>query len=211
MTSRLKKLIDGTLEVLESLGLFICLVISAPLRFFRRFDRIYAGLYYIQVLVPRGLFAPMLRAHLEDKMGNHQQSANVLDQVAFVLEEEEEGEHLPNVSRMLCDIYCLLFKQHVLAGNLEEATLTVIRAHQHTGLDRLPTTPGFDVKVAHVVKAGIAAGKLLEDGGLATLMVRQGEDPVITTKSTDKRGHKVRKTRKSEDGATIIPFPAPNT
>ncbi|SME93964.1 hypothetical protein [Pseudobacteriovorax antillogorgiicola] len=208
MTNRLRQLFDAIMEILESLGLLICLLLSAPLRFFRGFDRVYACFYYVQVLVPRGLFAPMLRAHFEDKMGNHQQSANVLDQVAYILEEVESVERQPNVSRMLCDIYCLLFKQYVLAGNLEEATLTVIRAHQSTGLDRLPTTPGFDVRVAHVVKAGIAAGKLLEDGGLATLMVRQGDEPIVS-KPTNKRDLKVRKAQKPKEGATIIPFPSP--
>ena len=211
MIKRIQQVFEVILEVFETTGLMVCLLLAAPLKFFKSLDKIYASVYYVQVLVPRGLFAPMLKAHLENKMGNHQQSANLLDQVAYILEECEEGEKLPNVSKVLCDIYCLLFGQHVLAGNLEEATLTVIRAHQHTGLERLPTTPGFDVKVAHVVKAGIAAGKLLEDGGLATLMVRQGDEPVVSNSNPNKRDLKVRKgkSKKNEDGATIIPFPKP--
>lgn len=206
MFDRIRLFGEIFLEVLESIGLLVCLILSAPLRFFRRMDRVYALAYKIQVLVPRGLVAPMLRSHLEYKMGNHQEAANILDQIAFVLEECEETESLPKVSKMLIDVYCTLFKQYVLAGNLEEATLTIIRAHQHTGLERLPTTPSFDVKVAHVVKAGIAAGKLLEDGGLATLMVKPGDEPVISaTPKANKRDLKVSKPKK--DGATIIPFP----
>lgn len=206
MSTMISRFFSSILECLEALGLLLCLLLTPLLRVLRGFNRIYSFVYQVKVLVPRQLMAPVLRTHLEDKLGNHQQAANLLDQVAYCLESEEEGDTLPQVSRVLRDIYCRLFKQQLLAGNIESATLTVIRAHQHIGLQKLPSTPGFDVKTAHVVKAGIAAGKLLEDGGLATLMVRQGDEPVVSSTSPTKERGKP-KSKKSKDGATIIQFP----
>ncbi len=209
MLNRSKALLDGFLEVLESLGLFICLVLAAPMGVFRRLDRLYAGFYYLIVLLPRNLIAPLIRVQLDSKIGNYLQAANLLDQITLVLEDSVESKKHINVNRILCDFYCMLFRLYVLSGNIEDAALTVIRAHQKIGMDKLPSTPNFDVKVAHVVKAGIAAGKLLEDGGLATLMVRTGEEQVLSKSSQYKKEYKSRKVVETEDGAKIIPFPRP--
>ena len=204
MLRRSKAVFNIVLEVLESIGLLICLCLAAPMGIFRRLDRVYAGFYYVKVLLPRNLFAPALRVHLDTKLGNYLQAANLLDQITSSLEHSFESGQENSVQRVLRDFYCLLLRLYVLSGHLEDGALTVIRAHEKIGVDRLPSSPRFDVKVAHVVKAGIAAGKLLEDGGLATLMVRQGEEPVLTS---DKKTHKPRKVIKTDDGATIIPFP----
>ena len=42
-------------------------------------------------------------------------------------------------------------------------------------------------------------------------MVRQGDEPVVSNSNPNKRDLKVRKgkSKKNEDGATIIPFPKP--
>jgi hypothetical protein len=130
----------------------------------------------------------------------------MFDQVAHVLEGQECEYELHEV-RTLTSIYSLLFEQFVLSGNLEQATLVILRAHAQLGIERLPTTPNFDVKVAQVVKAGIAAGKLLEDGGLATLMVRQGDEPILS--QPEKPKSKLRRNKNKSSGATIIPFPQP--
>lgn len=210
MFNRTKALLDGCLEILESLGLLVYYVLSVPMGLFRRFDKLYACFYYIKVLLPRGLMAPFLRTQLDTKSRNYLQAANLLDQISIVLEVTLEDEKSQSLRRVLCDLYCLLFRSYVLAGNIEDAAITVIRAHQHLGIEKLPSTPHFDVKVAHVVKAGVAAGKLLDDGGLATLMVRPDEDPMLLKKSPrTKAGYKPRRVKKTKEGTKIIPFPKP--
>jgi len=206
MSHKLGRCFQGILEVLEAFGLLICLLLSPVFGLFKSFDKAHKFWYQTKVFLPRGLFIPALRAHLEAKLGNHQQAANILDQVAYVLESEQGDDKISGVSRVLRDVYCGIFKLNILVGNLELATLTVIRAHQKIGLDRLPSTPGFDVKVAQVVKAGIAAGKLLEEGGLATLMVRHGDEPSLS-KPENLKGKGKFKRQKNKDGATIIQCP----
>ena len=101
---------------------------------------------------------------------------------------------------------------YFLCGQREEAVLVVIRAHQNLGIDRLPSNPDLDLKTAHVVKAGIAASKLLEEGGLATLTVRQGEEPVVsrTPQRTANKGWKP-EVKKKNHSAIVIPFPLKTT
>ena len=212
------------LECLESLGLIVSIILAIPTNILRRLDRLYAALFYVKFMVPRSLLAPSLRVYLDYKTGNYLRAANLLEQIALKVETENAAATSIKVSRMLCDIYCLLFRLQILSGNVEEAAIVVIRAQETLGMDRLPTTSGFDVKVAHVVKAGIAAGKLLDDGGLATLLVRQGQEPEVqkslddrrkTSKTSkfrsSRRTDKADRAAKSEAEKTtgkLIPFPS---
>lgn len=211
------------LECFESLGLLVSLIFAWPLNMLRRLDRVYASLFYFRFMMPRGLFAPSLRVYLDYKLGSYLQAATLLEGIAERVEQENASATSMKVSRMLCDIYCLLFRLHILSGNVEEAAAVVIRAQESLGIDRLPTTSGFDVKVAHVVKAGIAAGKLLDDGGLATLLVRQGQEPEVEKPfdSSKNKGSRFRQSRRKpandvrrkkssdtlESKGKVIPFP----
>ncbi len=203
------------LEVLESIGLLLCLLLAAPFRFFRRIDHLFQITEYAGFLIKKGLFAELLRARLDYRMGNYHQAALLLSPIVRHLEriivaEKEKGAPL-KVRRLLCTLYCDQQQLYFLCGQMEDAVLTVVRAHQHLGLDRLPSNPDLDLKTAHVVKAGIAASKMLEEGGLATLMVRQGEEPVVSRPSSKlpTRTYKPdsSKTKKPSLGV-VIPFPS---
>lgn len=204
------------LEILESIGLLFCLLLAAPFRFFRRLDHLAQITEYSGFLVEKGLFADLLRARLDYRMGNYHQSGVLLQPIIRRLEgeiakskDQEQGAPL-KLRRLLCTLYCDQQQLYFLCGQMEEAVITVIRAHQHLGIDRLPSNPDLDLKTAHVVKAGIAASKMLEDGGLATLMVRQGEEPVVSRPpgKTSGRGFKpeLSKAQKPRRGI-VIPFP----
>ncbi|MFW7380439.1 MAG: hypothetical protein ACOH5I_16625 [Oligoflexus sp.] len=219
MKKFLNTTIDLVLELLESIGLVLCVILASPLGFFRRLDRKFRYVTYIRFLAPRGLFAPFLRARLDYRMGNLQQSANTLSHICGVVEGYLKRQKHPSSSTVrliLCDIYSELMQTYLLSGQIEDAALIVIRAHHQLGIERLPNNPSFDVKTAHVVKAGIAAGKLLEEGGLATLMVKTGEEPVVSrnprrenswmSKNKDlKSADSEQQARPNE--AKIIPFP----
>lgn len=202
------------LEILESIGLLICLLLAAPFRFFRRLDHLAQITEYSGYLIEKGLFADLLRARLDYRMGNYHQSGVLLQPIIRQLEREiatkkDIGAPL-KVRRLLCTLYCDQQQLYFLCGQMEEAVITVIRAHQHLGIDRLPSNPDLDLKTAHVVKAGVAASKMLEEGGLATLMVRQGEEPVVSRPPTklSGRGFKpdMSKVKKPQSGI-VIPFP----
>ena len=203
-------------EIIESIGLLLCLLLAAPLRFFRRLDRFLQVWEYAGFLLSRRLFARMLRARLDYRIGNFHQAAVMLGPVISHLEQEVKSQTMPplRVRRLLCTLYCDLQQLYFLCGQVEDAVIVVIRAHNHLGIDRLPSNPDLDLKTAHVVKAGIAASKLLEDGGLATLMVRQGDDPIVhrpqphpSSTTSKSRGYKPKINKKKDNGGVVIPFP----
>ncbi len=204
------------LEFLESIGLGICLVLAAPLSFFRRLDHLFQLADHAGYLMRQRLFAALLRARLDYRMGNYQQSVVLLGPVVLHLEHKlKTGKALPlKLRRLLCLLYSDMQRLYLLSGQVEEAVQVVIRAQQNLGIDRLPSNPDLDIRTAHVIRAGLAASKLLEEGGLATLMVRQGEEPVVSrTPSADQRSKSTTRpqARKSEGrGATIIEFPKPS-
>ena len=199
-------------EILESLGLVLCLLLAAPLGFFRRLDSTFTLVDHAGFLIKRGLFASLLRARLDYKMGNYQQSVVLLSPLVNYLELFLNDKPAPfKIKRLLCTLYCDLQQLYLLGGQIEDAAQVVIRAHSHLGIDRLPTNPDLDIKSAHVVKAGLAASKLLDEGGLATLMLRQGDDPAVGRPQTPKGSKSLFKRTESKprEGAIIIPFPAP--
>ncbi|HYX37871.1 MAG TPA: hypothetical protein VE954_32610 [Oligoflexus sp.] len=203
------------LEFLESLGLGICLILAAPLSFFRRLDHLFQLADHAGYLMRQRLFAALLRARLDYRMGNYQQSVVLLGPVVLHLEQKlRSGKALPlKLRRLLCLLYSDMQKLYLLSGQVEEAVQVVIRAQQNLGIDRLPSNPDLDIRTAHVIRAGLAASKLLEEGGLATLMVRQGEEPIVSrTPPSEHRGKPNPRPQamKSEGrGATIIEFPKP--
>ncbi len=201
------------LEILESIGLLLCIILAAPLRFFRRMDSFVQIGEYAGFLIEKSLFAALLRARLDYRMGNYQQSVLLLAPIVQQLEKiVQKDKNAPlKVRRLLCTLYCDMQQLYFLCGQMEEAVLIVIRAHLSLGIDRLPSNPDLDLKTAHVIKAGIAASKLLEEGGLATLMVRQGEDPVVSRQSPKNSTLGPRPIKpeppKANRGAIVIPFP----
>ncbi len=204
------------LEFLESLGLAICLVLAAPLSFFRRLDHLFQLADHAGYLMRQRLFAALLRARLDCRMGNYQQSVVLLRPLVLHLEQQQKaGKPLPlKLRRLLCMLYSDMQRLYLLSGQVEEAVQIVIRAQQNLGIDRLPSNPDLDLKTAHVIRAGLAASKLLEEGGLATLMVRQGEEPIVsrpTSLEQKNKSHPLRsQALKSKGrGATIIEFPKP--
>lgn len=207
------------LEFLESLGLGICLVLAAPLSFFRRLDHLFQLADHAGYLMRQRLFAALLRARLDCRMGNYQQSVVLMGPIVQHLEHKiksDKDKALPlKLRRLLCMLYSDMQRLYLLSGQVEEAVQLVIRAQQNLGIDRLPSNPDLDIRTAHVIRAGLAASKLLEDGGLATLMVRQGEEPIVSrSPAKDPRGKSAPRPQaqamKSEGrGATIIEFPKP--
>lgn len=203
------------IEVLESIGVGLCLILAAPLGFFKRLDHLFHLADYAPYLIQRSMFASLLRARLDYKMGNYQQSAVLLGPIVQSLEEVVHPEKATplKLKRLLCTLYCDMQQLYLLSGQVEEAVILVIRAQQHLGIDRLPSNPDLDLKTAHVVKAGLAASKLLEEGGLATLLVRQGEEPIVSrppgkTPKTPLLRPLLPRRRKDEAMGTIIPFPS---
>lgn len=169
------------------------------------------GLRYVRFLLPRGFLAALARAKLDAKFGNYERSAIIVNHIATQFEKTSKAKTKDEAFKMaIIDLYTFLLQLYLLGGHIEGATQVVVRARDFLGIAYLPQYPDFDFRTAQIVKAGIAAGRLLEDGGLATLFVKQGETPIVTgatRKNVPTKKPQLAPHKKSRTNAKIIPFP----
>ena len=208
-----KDIVVVVMDVMEAVGLLLCSILASPFFFLRSSRGALAFVWSIKALVPRGLLAAAVRAGLDEKLGNHEQAAATYNQLVRMIESEETRYKAEDPKgRVMTDLYSRLLRLHLENGRMDDATLVMIRAHRFLGIDSLPVAPEFDIKTAHIVKAGIAAGRLLDEGGLATLTVRGVSMHKKDTKDLPTPRAKV--WRKGQDSlqpplAKVIPFIRP--
>lgn len=205
------------LDVLGALILMIYALCVGPLGVLRgpiAFERL---AWYLWVLLPQGLLTRGIRAGADWRLGDFESAIAQLE--GLVGSNEEYFKERPTSRarrRVLEDFYTVLARAYLHAGHIDDAMLVVIRAKKTIGVDRLAGLAKLDAKTAHLVRAGLAAGRLLDGGGIATMFVKSSQ-PVSTPPNRQgaSRGPGVHAApaeppgAASDVGAKIIPFPSP--
>lgn len=178
--------------------------------------------WYVWVLSPQGLLSRFMKAAIDWRLGNFD---SAVFQLEFLVTRIENALSRRPKSRpvriVLEDFYTLLIRSYLHSGHIDDAMLVVLRAKKTLDCDRLPELARLDAKTAHLVRAGLAAGRLLDGGGLATLYVKSAETtppPLPKVKHSLKKpsipqqrqGATVRDSLQ-EPGSNIIQFPLPQT
>lgn len=173
--------------------------------------------WYIWVLSPQGLLSRFMKAAIDWRLGNFD---SAVFQLEFLVTRVENafGHHPKSrpIRIVLEDFYTLLVRAYLHGGHIDDAMLVILRAKKTLDCDRLPELARLDAKTAHLVRAGLAAGRLLDGGGLATLYVKAA-DPAPSSPNRNKNAAKT-PTIPHRQGATarnqettgtgnIIPFP----
>lgn len=175
-------------------------------------------LWYFRVLLPMGLLARSVRVAIDWRLGHFDIAIAQAEELVSHAEDyyaKKEGCHIRK--RVLGDLYTVLARSYLHAGHIDEAMQVILRAKKHLGVERLTGLAELDAKTAHLVRAGLAAGKLLDGGGLATMFVksspptnqnmeRQGASKADADDGSESEHH-----TKPRDGATVIPFPEKET
>ena len=178
-------------DALSSLILLLTAILIGPLAFLRgplQFERWFS---YCVVLLPSSLFSQALRAMIEWRVG-YVDSAIV--HLEIIVVECEKLIVLKPQSKMrrdiLIDFYTLLTRAYLHSGHMDDAMTVVQRAKKTLNLDKLPGLHRLDAKTAHLIRAGLAAGKLLEGTGLATMFVRSQQNDGEKKKSISPKTEK---------------------
>jgi len=195
-------------------------LVLGPLGLLRGTLYIGNAFWYVWVLSPHGLLSRFLRAAIDWRLGNFD---SAVFQLEFLVTRVENALTRHPKSRpiriVLEDFYTLLVRAYLHGGHIDDAMLVVLRAKKSLDCERLPELARLDAKTAHLVRAGLAAGRLLEGGGLATLYVKaadtapQNQVGKATSKNSQKTPTIPRRqgaTAKDEgaiEGSNIIPFP----
>ncbi len=180
--------------------------------------------WYVWVLSPQGLLSRFVRAAIDWRLGNFDAA---VFQLEFLVTRVETAFGKNQKSRtiriVLEDFYTLLIRAYLHSGHIDDAMLVVLRAKKCLDCDRLPELARLDAKTAHLVRAGLAAGRLLDGSGLATLYVKSNETPATPPSpprkkptlhsSSQRQGATAKNHEPRVPGSNIIPFPtfdAPN-
>ena len=151
-----------------------------------------------------------LARHLETQLANisAKQKADLLES--------------PDTLELMASVFSHQMRCYLMGGAIEEAMQTLTRARASLGIERLSAFPEIDFKAAQLVKAGLAAGRLIDGSGLSALLINppEGRDrmgslsPVGPAGTTSRRS---RPRRVSDFGSprrgVVIPIrrPAPDT
>lgn len=122
---------------------------------------------------------------------------------ATELTDEQLTELAPIIA-----VYANLALCYLKMGSVEGACQVVVRAHNKLGIPSLPTLHDLDHQASQIVLASLAACRILDNGGSATVVVKEGTPPL---NQADTRSHSarqnLRKSAKAE--SNVIPFPSP--
>lgn len=176
--------------------------------------------WYVWILSPQGLLSRFMKAAIDWRLGNFD---SAVFQLEFLVTRIENALGRRPKSRhtriVLEDFYTLLVRAYLHGGHIDDAMLVVLRAKKTLDCDRLPELARLDAKTAHLVRAGLAAGRLLDGGGLATLYVKAAEPtPAQQVKSKNSaktptiplRQGATAQDVKTTNRSNIIPFPKPH-
>lgn len=86
---------------------------------------------------------------------------------------------------LISHLYQRLARAYLSIGAFEDLSVTFMRAHKMIGLEKVAGIEHFDIRMAQIIKAALAAGKMLDQDGVATLLVRP---PSRSTTSKVKSG-----------------------
>lgn len=181
-------LIAMTLDLVGAIVLALYALVVGPLGVLRGPIVLERAVWYLWVLLPQGLLARGVRAAIDWRLGNFDSAIAQLE--GLVSSSEEYYKDQPSSRprrRVLEDFYTVLARAYLHAGHIDDAMLVVIRAKKSMQIDRLAGLAELDAKTAHLVRAGLAAGRLLDGGGLATMFVRTSQPAEPTQQSKGRR------------------------
>lgn len=98
------------------------------------------------------------------------------------LSAKQKGDLLEaaDTVELMAAVFSHQMRCYLMGGAIEEAMQTLSRARACLGVERLAAFPEIDFKAAQLVKAGLAAGRLIDGSGLSALLINppEGRDRV---------------------------------
>lgn len=203
-----KFLIAG-IDFVSAIILCLYALLVGPLGFLRGpivFTRTFG---YLWGLSSHNLLTKAIGIALDWRLGNFSIAITQAEGLINILEEDLKVKKYRMSSRkkVLEDFYIILTRAYLHTGHIDEAMQVVIRACKLLNIDRLTGLNGLDAKTAQLVRASLAAGKMLEGNGLATMFIKAQDSKENKKVSSSKKN--IPPTVKKK-GAIILPFPRLN-
>ena len=166
-------------------------------------------LWYFSVFAPMQMMVRFARMAIDWRLGHFDLAIAQGESLLRAVEEAYKTKKSDTrYYRVLIDLYVLLSRAYLHSGNIDAAMQMVLRANRTLGIDKLPGLSQLDAKTCHLVRAGLAAGRLLEGGGLTTLFVRTHAKAVTPSSEINAQNAVESKIPFVSGGAKVIPFPS---
>lgn len=165
---------------------------------------------YLWVLVPIRALSRFVRAATDWRVGHFPLAIVQMDSIILQVLESYNARPTQSKRRVLIDMYTIQTRAYLHVGDIDKAMQVILQAQKTIGVNRLTGLADLDAKTAHLIRAGIAAGRMLDGGGMATMFVktdRNASAPVDSkSKSSSENKNENKKGPKDKVGQ-IIPFP----
>lgn len=197
-------LLTSIVDFLGSVLLGMYAIIIGPLGYLRgplMFERFF---HYLKVLAPMGGLTRSVRVAVDWRLGHFDMA--IAQACVLIRALEAKFRKKPtsrSMRRVLEDFYTLLARAYMHTGRMDDSMQVILRAQKILGSAQLVGLGNIDAKSAHLIRAGLAAGRLVEGGGLATMFVKSSPQ-TSKPKSQDKSKQEPKSKTKS---AKVIPFP----
>lgn len=123
---------------------------------------------------------------------------------AFPSLVDEELTELAPIIAVYANLALCYFKM----GAVESACQVVVRAHNKIGVQALPTLLDLDHRASQIVLASLAACRILENGGTATVVVKEAPSSMTTPPRAEKSSSpRAKAAPRSSNESNVIPFP----
>lgn len=204
-------------DLTEALGVMLCAVVAYPAATLLRSPN--KGLIYLKFLIPKATFGLYLQARFRRMIGQSQSALLTYNYILKTFEEDYERIEImsnPDLKAFLHSLYQEYFEIFIANGDFNQGANVIIRAYNFTGSDNLPALSDFNVQVAQILKAGLAASKILGDESVSSLF-ESGKSIVIRSGTPEAEFFKARSAKTPANigpEGKILPFkrpsPAPN-
>lgn len=164
---------------------------------------------YAWVLIPQRALTRAIRAATDWRVGHFSLAIVQLDSIIVQLHKSYTDKPTQSKKRVLLDLYTVLTRAYLHMGNVDKAMQIILHVQKTTGVNRLTGLADLDAKTAHLIRAGIAAGKMLDGGGMATMFIKSDKTPQAPGEvpPPNKDPGETKKKKKKEKTGQVIPFP----
>ena len=176
-TLSMKTIMNILVDVGHALLLALYGLLIGPLGLLRgplAFERV---VWYLWVLVPQRILSRAIHGAIDWRMGSFDSAIVHFEALVSSTEQYVKQKKRSRIRRhVLEDLYTILARAYLNSGRVDDAMLVLIRAKKSLGIERLSGLAELDAKTAHLVRAGLAAGRLLDGNGLATMFVKSNKE-----------------------------------
>lgn len=123
---------------------------------------------------------------------------------AFPALSDEQLTELAPIIAVYANLALCYFKM----GAVESACQVVVRAHNKIGVQALPTLLDLDHRASQIVLASLAACRILENGGTATVVVKEAPGAMPAPSPAAGKARRAKAASRSGDESNVIPFPS---